>query len=37
MLGLKSSVLFGTHTLFDSLLRVMQFLTHPCKLTVDGY
>ena len=29
----QSSVLFGTHTLLDRSLRVLQLLTHLSKLT----
>ena len=34
--NLKSSVLFGTLTLFERSLRVLQLPTHLCKLTADG-
>ena len=32
----KSSVLFGTHSLLDKSLRVLQVQTHPSNLTVNG-
>ena len=35
-LEFKSSVLFGTHTLLDLSLRVLQFLTHLSKLNANG-
>ena len=33
---LKSSLLFRTHTLLNKSLRVLQLLTDPPKLTVNG-
>ena len=33
---LTSSVLFGTHSLLDKSLRVLQLLTQLSKLTVNG-
>ena len=36
-LRFKSSVLFGTHTLLDKSLRVLQLPTHLFKLTENGY
>ena len=33
----KSSVLFGTNTLLDKSLRVLQLPTHLCNLTANGY
>ena len=33
---LTSSVLLGTHSLLDKLLRVLQLLTQLSKLTVNG-
>ena len=36
-LRFKTSVLFGTHTLLDKLLRVLQLPTHLSNLTADGY
>ena len=35
VLRLKASVLFGTHTLLDKSLRVLQLLMHLCKLTAN--
>ena len=35
MLRFKSSVLFGTHTLLDKPLRVLQLPTHLSNLTVN--
>ena len=32
----KSSVLFGTHTLLDKSLRVLQLPTHLSRLTANG-
>ena len=32
----KSSLLFGTHSLLDKSLRVLQVQTHLSKLTVNG-
>ena len=32
----KSSVLFGTHTLLNKSLRVLQLPTHPSILTANG-
>ena len=32
----KFSVLFGTHTLLDKLLRVLQLPTHLSNLTANG-
>ena len=32
----KYYVLFGTHTLLDRSLRVLQLPTHPSKLTANG-
>ena len=32
----KSSVLFGTHTLLDKSLRVLEFPTHFSNLTENG-
>ena len=34
---LKSSILFGTHTLLDKSLRLFQLPTHLSKLTENGY
>ena len=31
-----SSVLFGTHTLLDKSIRVLQLTTHQSKLTTNG-
>ena len=36
-LKFKSSVLFGTHTLLDKSLRVLQLPTHLSNLTANGY
>ena len=36
MLRFKSSVFYGTHTLLDSSLRVLQLPTHLSKLTTEG-
>ena len=36
ILRFKSSVLFGTHTLLDKSLRVLQLLTHLSNLTANG-
>ena len=36
MLKFKSSVLFGTHTLLDKSLRVLQHPTHLSNLTANG-
>ena len=36
MLIFKSSVLFGTHTLLDKLLRVLQLPTHLSYLMANG-
>ena len=36
MLRFKPSVLFGTHTLLDKSLRVLQLPTHLCNLTANG-
>ena len=33
---IKSSVLFGTHTLLDRSLRALELLTHLSKLTANG-
>ena len=33
----KSSVSFGTHTLLDKSLRVLQLPTHLSNLTANGY
>ena len=35
-LQFKSSVLFGTHTLLDMSLRVLQLPTHISHLTANG-
>ena len=35
-LRFKSSVFFGTHTLLDKSVRVLQLLTHLSKLTANG-
>ena len=35
-LRFKYSVLFGTHTLLDQLLRVLQLPTHLSDLTANG-
>ena len=35
-LRFKSSVLFGTHTLLDNSLRVLQLPTHLYNLTANG-
>ena len=35
-LGFKSSVLFGTHSLLDNSLRVLQLPTHLSKLTENA-
>ena len=35
-LRFKSSVLFGTHALFDKSLRVLQLQTHLSNLTASG-
>ena len=35
-LRFKSSALFGTHTLLDKSLRVLQLPTHQSNLTVNG-
>ena len=35
-LRFKSSVLFGTHTLLDKSLRVLQRPTHLSNLTTNG-
>ena len=35
MLRFKSSVLFGTHTLLDKSLRVLQLPTHLSNLTAN--
>ena len=35
MLRFKSSVLFGTHTLSDKSLRLLQLLTHLSNLDVN--
>ena len=37
MLIFKSSVLFGTHTLLDKSLRVLQLPAHLSDLTTNGY
>ena len=34
-LRFQSSVLFGTHTLLDKLLKVLQFPSHLSNLTVN--
>ena len=36
MLRFKSSVLFGTHTLLNNSLRVLQLPTHLSELIADG-
>ena len=36
-LGFKFPVLFGTPTLLDKSLRVLQLPTHLSNLTVNGY
>ena len=36
MLRFKSFVLFGTHTLLDKSLRVLQLQTHLSNLTANG-
>ena len=35
-LRFKSSVLFGTHTLLDKSLRLLQLPTHLSNLTTNG-
>ena len=35
-LRFKSPVLFGTHSLLDKLLRVLQLQIHPFDLTANG-
>ena len=37
VLKFKSSVSFGTHTLFDKSLRVLQLPKHLYNLTANGY
>ena len=36
MLRFKSSVLFGTHTLLNKLLRVLKLPAHQSNLTANG-
>ena len=36
-LRFKSSALFGTHTLLDRSLKVLQFPTYLSKLTANEY
>ena len=35
-LRFQSFVLFGTHTLLDKSLRVLQLATRPSKITANG-
>ena len=35
-LGFKSSVLFGTHTLLEKTLRLLQIPTHLSNLTANS-